>query len=87
MAKITINRVDGQMTVAGEIRKVDCSALPTYVSVIQWSDEAESGWIEFVNDGHGAFLPNAKIVDFAPYEYLRQAWSAAAPPPAEPQPA
>jgi hypothetical protein len=77
MAKITINRADGQVTIDGVTRKIDCGSLPSYVSVIQWSDDASAGWIEFVNDGHGAFLPNARIVDFAPYQYLRDAWTGA----------
>jgi len=34
-------------------------------------------WIEFVNDGYGVFLPNVKIVDFAPFRHLVQAWEAA----------
>ena len=31
----------------------------------------------YLNDGHGVFLPNVKIIDFAPYRHLVQAWEAA----------
>jgi hypothetical protein len=77
MSVISISRSDGHVTIDGETRTVDASSLPAYVSVIQWSDEANVGWIEFVNDGHGAFLPNCKIVDFSPYHYLLEAYHAA----------
>jgi hypothetical protein len=72
--RVTINRVDGHVLVGGQPRDVDCSSLPAYVGVIQWDGGAAAGCIEFVNDGYGVFLPNTKIVDFAPYAYLIEAW-------------
>ena len=76
--RVTINRVDGHVLVDGQVRDVECASLPAYVSVIQWDDDAAAGWIEFINDGHGVFLPNSRIVDFSPYAYLIEAWEAAA---------
>jgi hypothetical protein len=72
--RVTINRVDNQVVVGGMARPIDCSHLPSYVSLVQWDDGAVSGWIEFINDGRGAFMPNCKIVDLAPYRPLIDAW-------------
>jgi hypothetical protein len=75
--KVTIVNAENRVIVDGVQKpNIDCSALPAYVSVIQWDEASSSGWIEFVNDGHGVFLPNVKIIDFAPYRHLVQAWEA-----------
>jgi hypothetical protein len=81
MQKVTIIRVDGNVIVDGESHPVDCSTLPAYVHAIQWSEIRKQGWIEFVNDGFGVFLPNVNIIDFTPYQYLIDLWTAYVPPP------
>lgn len=75
--KITINRADDQVTKDGLTVKLDTSSLPAYVSVIQWDTNQLAGWIEFINDGSGVFLPNQKIVEIAPFQYLLDAYDAA----------
>lgn len=70
---ITIIRPDNSIVIDGIGREVDCSSLPAYVKAIQWT--RVSGWIEFVQDGKGQFLPNLTIADFAPYNYLIEKWT------------
>lgn len=72
---VTINRADGVVTVDGEGYKIDCGSLPSYVTAIYW--EGDRGFIQFVPDASGRFLPNAAIVDFAPYGYLIESWRSA----------
>ena len=69
---VTINRADNLVSVEGESYSVDCSALPAYVSVIQW--KGDKGWIEFQQDGSGAFMPNTPIASIAPYQHILDRW-------------
>jgi hypothetical protein len=74
--RVTIVPAENKVNIDGVAKfGIDCSGLPSDVSVIQWG--GSSGWVEFVNDGHGEFVPNAMIADFAPYQYLVEAWGTA----------
>lgn len=73
--RVTINKLDGIVQVDGEAYRVDLSALPDYVAMVQWFDT--DGWIEFAQDHRKAFLPNCKIADFTPYQHVFLAWKAA----------
>ncbi len=76
--KATILRATNHVVVDGVPADIDCSHLPSYVSVVQWDGETKDGWIEFVQDGKGAFLPNMKIADLGPYRFLLDAWAQSA---------
>ena len=74
--RVTIVRAENKVNVDGVVRfGIDCSGLPPGVNVVQWG--GSSGWIEFVNDGHGEFIPNESIADFSPYQHLVDTWGAA----------
>jgi hypothetical protein len=73
--KLSILCPDNMVIVDGVALAVDCSHLPSYMRVIQW--DGESGWIEFEKDARGQFVPNTKIVDIVPYQFLIDGWKAA----------
>ena len=72
--KVTIVQNDNVVYVDGVAYPVDCSSLPTYFRAIQWN--GVSGEIEFDVDAKGRQLPNLKITDFSPYQYLVEMWEA-----------
>lgn len=80
--RVTIIRDDNVVYVGGVARPVDCSALPSYFHALQWYGDAPTpyGEIEFNADEGQQRLPNTKFSDIAPYQFLIDAWEAAAPP-------
>lgn len=69
--RVTIVRSDNTVIVEGRPAQVDCSDLSAVIRVVQW--DGAVGWVEF-EPFSGAFVPNMKIVDFAPYKYLVDRW-------------
>jgi hypothetical protein len=74
--------------VDGVGRSVDCTEVDHTIHAIQWSEEKHKGVIEFVDEDPYDNLrePNIEIDSFAPYQWLLDAWEAAAPPPPEERP-
>lgn len=70
--RVTISREDNTVIVNGTPLSVDCSDLSHIIRVVQW--DGAIGWIEFVQAFDGGFIPNIKIIDFKPYDYLVDRW-------------
>jgi len=66
--RFSVIRDNNIVYVDGLALPIDCSSLPTYVHAIQWY--GDKGEIEFSEDADGRRLPNLKIVDISPYQYL-----------------
>lgn len=72
--RVTIFTNDNSVIVEGYKNVVDCSLLDERISVIQWY--GASGEIEFHNNSHidNDVKGNEVITDFAPFQYLVDAW-------------
>ena len=70
---VTIVKSDNQVSIDGQPQEVDCSQLPRYLHAIQWYDD--HGEIEFITDPDGHRMPNIKIVDFTPFQFLIDAYN------------
>lgn len=58
---VTIIPSDNAVYVDGKMLPIDCSNMPTGIHAVQWSDEEQAGWIEFVYNGFGEMWPNVDI--------------------------
>jgi hypothetical protein len=81
MPRYTAIRTDNMVGVDGEFRVVDCASLPAYFHALQWYGDSDPayGEIEYATDDQGRRLPNTRFSDFAPYQYLVDAWNQAEP--------
>src|SRR6188472_3576667 len=87
--RATIIRPDNIVLVNGRAMNVDCSALDPNIRVVQWYDT--EGEIEFDNEGATVFRSNGKLTDIAEFQFILDAWAAAAaiadtPEPLRPEP-
>ena len=80
MPNYSIVKADNFVYVDGKSMQVDCSQLPEFFHAIQWYGSTSPAWgeIEFSADDQGRRMPNIRIVDFSPFQYLIEAWEAAA---------
>lgn len=76
---LTIIKPDGAVYIDEVARYVDLSTLSPDIHAIQWSDEAQKGWIEYVQNPFGTSKPNEDIYSREPYQPYIDAWYAAAP--------
>lgn len=74
MPKYTIVAEDDTVVVDGKALKIDCSDLPEYVRAVQW--DGEKGHIEYRPDAKGRQHGNVNIVDFTPFMFLVDRWTA-----------
>jgi hypothetical protein len=82
MAHYTVMNMSNMVGVNSEFRPVDCSSLPAYFHALQWYGDSSPpyGEIEYGTDAQGKKMPNTRFSDFAPYQYLIDAWEAYVPP-------
>lgn len=60
--KLTIIRVDGAVYKDGiSYSHLDLSSIPTNIHALQFNDDLNAGWIEFVQDDFGNKAPNESI--------------------------
>lgn len=75
--RVVIIPYENRVNVEGYSHTVDCSSLDEEISVVQWF--GTNGWIEFHSDIQtGKGRGNEDITDFAPYQYLVDAWEVTA---------
>jgi hypothetical protein len=73
--RLTIVREDNAVLVDGEAYEVDCSPLPSYVRVVQWT--GSEGWLELAPDGNGVQPSNLPISTITPYAWAVERWKIA----------
>lgn len=77
--RLTIIKPDSAVYIDGDARIVDLSTMAANIHAVQWSDDANKGWIEFAQDPFGPPVPNEDITSRAPYQPYIDEWYAAAP--------
>ena len=78
MPNITITPKTNLVYVDGYSKNIDCSQVASFFHAINWYGNANPpyGEIEFVRDVNNKPTPNLRIVDFSPFQYLKDAWDA-----------